>query len=95
MDILANIRHKLENHFTPSELKVADDSVQHYGHDGAMPGHVSHVAMLVVSERFAGKSRVERTRMVYELLSEEIAAIHAVTALKTLTPEEFAKRLAV
>jgi BolA protein len=89
MDILDIIKNKLEAAFAPSTLKVVDDSVQHYGHDGATPGQVSHVAMLIVSDAFAGVGRVARTRMVYDLLAAEIAAIHAVTALKTLTPAEY------
>lgn len=71
-------------------LKVVDDSGAHYGHDGATPGQVSHVAMLVVSTAFAGKNRVERSRMVHSAVAEEISRIHAITALKTLTPEEYA-----
>lgn len=90
MDLLTAIKNKLELAFAPEVLKVKDDSISHYGHDGAREGHVSHVAMLIVSPAFEGVGRVQRTRMVYDLLSNEIAAIHAVTALKTLTPAEYA-----
>lgn len=44
--------------------------------------------MTVVSAAFEGKSRVDRQRFVYDLLSEELEnQIHA-RALRTLTPAE-------
>jgi BolA protein len=90
--MIATIETKLKAAFKPEVLKVVDDSVQHYGHDGASPGHVSHVAILVVSPLFAGVSRVERSRMVHKAIAEEVRQIHALTQLKTLTPEEFKAR---
>lgn len=48
----------------------------------------THFSLKIVSEGFAGKSRVERQRMVYEVLADELKErIHAL-ALKTLTPAE-------
>jgi BolA protein len=45
----------------------------------------------VVSAAFAGKGRVERQRMVYAALADELANdVHAL-ALATLTPEEAAR----
>jgi BolA protein len=42
----------------------------------------------IVSEKFNSLSRIERQRLVYAALAEEIAAgVHAL-ALTTLTPEE-------
>ena len=47
--------------------------------------------MVVVSAAFAGKSRLERHRMVNAALAEELASgVHAL-ALSPLTPEERAK----
>lgn len=45
--------------------------------------------LTVVSERFRGKSSVQRHRLVYALLKDELesATIHALQ-LKTKTPEE-------
>lgn len=89
MIILNAIETKLNAALKPQVLKVRDDSGAHYGHDGATPGHVSHVSILVVSDAFRGKSRVEQSRMVHAAIAEEIRQIHAITVLKTLTPEEF------
>jgi BolA protein len=47
---------------------------------------------MVVSAAFAGKSRLERHRMVNTALAEELAGpVHAL-AVTALTPEEQAKR---
>lgn len=94
MNILETIQQKLSAALKPEELKVADDSAPHYGHDGATPGQVSHIAIRVVSAAFAGKSRVERSRMVFAAVADEVRQVHAVTALQTFTPEEWAARKA-
>ena len=50
-----------------------------------------HFEMNVISPSFAGKSRVQRHKMVYAALGDHMrdmrAAVHAL-ALKTQTPEE-------
>ena len=57
----------------------------------APDGGESHFRVAVVSGKFAGKSRIERQRIVYALLAEEMAGpIHALT-LTTQTPSESAK----
>lgn len=91
MHLIDAMKDKLTAAFSPSHLSVADDSAAHYGHDGATPGRVSHVAILVVSDAFAGKSRVERSRMVHAAIGAEIRQVHAITQMKTLTPEEYGK----
>jgi BolA protein len=82
------LRHKFEAAFNPLELVIQDESAQHAGHSGAPAGGESHFRVRIVSVAFAGLSRVERHRKVYEAAREEIAAgLHAL-ALTTLTPEE-------
>jgi len=91
MSIAKSMQQKLEAHFAPSYLKILDDSAKHIGH-AEMPEGIdeSHLGIFIVSDKFAGLSRVARSRAVHEVVAEEIAKIHAVTALKTLTPEEYA-----
>ena len=83
------IRQKLEAGFAPAELAVEDDSAKHAGHSGARPGGETHFSVRLVSESFAGLSRVERQRRVYAALAELMKpnGIHAL-ALTTLTPAE-------
>ena len=53
-------------------------------------GDGQHFQALVVSAKFAGKSRVQRHQMVYAALGERMREeVHALSMM-TLTPEEFA-----
>ena len=65
------------------------DIHKHAGHSGARPGGETHFSVRVVSESFAGVSRVERQRRVYAALADLMKpdGIHAL-ALTTLTPAE-------
>lgn len=53
-----------------------------------LTGTEDHWEALVVSEAFAGKSPIQRHRMVFAALEEEMKGpIHALT-LKTRTPDQ-------
>ena len=83
-----SITQKLRQAFAPVALEVVNNSHRHAGHAGSPGSGESHFSIEVVSDRFAGKSRVERHRMVNEVLAEELKGrIHAL-AIKALTPEE-------
>ncbi|XP_024524232.1 uncharacterized protein LOC9655236 [Selaginella moellendorffii] len=52
-------------------------------------GDGRHVSIEVVAEVFEGQSQVNRQRMVYKAIWEELQnAVHAVDQLKTKTPAE-------
>jgi BolA family transcriptional regulator, general stress-responsive regulator len=88
MNIEMNIKAKLTAGLDPTALAVDDESHLHAGHGGARAGGQTHYRIKVASARFAGKGRLERHRMVYALLAEEIArGVHAL-ALQTLAPGE-------
>jgi BolA family transcriptional regulator, general stress-responsive regulator len=71
----------------PQSVELTDDSAHHAGHPGAQAGG-GHYQLTVVSPHFAGKSRLERHRMVYAALGALMQReIHAL-ALRTLTPGE-------
>lgn len=71
----------------PESVEVIDDSASHAGHAGAREGG-GHFILTVVSSRFAGKSRIERHRMVYAALGPLMQReIHAL-ALQTYAPGE-------
>jgi BolA family transcriptional regulator, general stress-responsive regulator len=78
------MQRKLTAAFSPSRLDITDDSSRHAGHAGARQGGESHFNVTIESAAFAGASRVQRQRMVYGALAEELAGpVHAlsVTAL--------------
>ena len=75
----------------PIALTIVDDSQRHVGHAGHDGLGESHFNVEVVSERFAGLSRIARQRLVYDLLQAEFAGrLHALQ-LRTLTPDEVAR----
>ncbi len=81
----------MRNGLAASVLRISDDSAQHAGHAGARPEGETHYAVLVVSERFRGMSRVARSRVAHELLAHEFASgLHALS-LVLRTPEEHAR----
>lgn len=91
MTVAEIIAEKLEMAFSPARLAVEDQSHMHKGHAGHRPGIETHFYVTIVSAAFDGVSRVQRHRMVTEVLKNEIGnPIHAL-ALKTQTPEEAAK----
>ena len=52
----------------------------------------THFEAVVVSNAFAGKSRVQRHQLVYQTLGERMReGIHALS-IKTYTPEEWQKQ---
>jgi len=88
MSVEQSIREKLSRAFAPEVLEVANDSHLHAGHAGSPGTGESHFSVKVVSSAFEGKSRLQRHRMVNEVLAEELSGkIHAL-AITTLSPEE-------
>lgn len=93
MSIEDRIREKLTLAFAPALLEVVNDSQRHAGHAGSPQTGESHFSIKVVSAAFAGKSRVERHRMVNAVLAEELKGkIHAL-AVSALAPEERSRPL--
>ena len=88
MRVEDQIRQKLQGAFAPVELHVLNDSAHHAGHSSSPGTGESHFSVMVVSQVFSGKSRIERHRMINEALAAELAGpVHAL-AITTLTPEE-------
>lgn len=72
----------------PTRLDIVNESELHAGHRSSPGTGQSHFRLLIVSPRFAGKSRVERHRMVNALLADELQrGVHAL-ALSTYAPGE-------
>lgn len=89
MIVRSKMERKLKEGLAPTRLDIYDESNRHVGHAGAHPEGESHFRMEIVSPAFAGKSRVARQRMVYDLLSEELSErVHALSLTALLTPDE-------
>ena len=88
MRMQERIAARLKASLDPVRLEVVDDSGKHAGHSGAKPGGETHYSLAVVSAAFAGKSRVQRHRLVYDALAAEIAdGVHAI-AIDARAPGE-------
>jgi BolA protein len=86
--IAERITRKLTEAFAPAQLAVIDESHRHEGHAGWREGGETHFRVEIVSEAFAGKSRLERHRLVNAALAQELAdRVHAL-AIAAKAPGE-------
>jgi BolA protein len=89
---LQRVRQQLEDTltaaFAPQALEITDDSALHAGHAGAREGGESHFTVTITAEAFAGKSRIERHRLVNTALKDALAGpVHALV-IKAKAPGE-------
>ncbi len=85
MSVQATMEDKLSAGLNVLHLELSNESGQH----NVPPGSESHFKVVLVSDDFEGKSLVQRHRMVYELLAEEVAGpVHAL-ALHTYTEADW------
>jgi BolA family transcriptional regulator, general stress-responsive regulator len=88
MSVEATIREKLRRTFQPTRLDVINESHLHAGHRTSPGTGESHFRVSMVSAAFAGKSRLQRHRLVNETLAAELAGkVHAL-ALELNAPGE-------
>ncbi len=88
MSVAETIREKLEEAFRPTRLQIIDQSHLHLGHAGAPEGGESHFRVEIAAAAFAGWSRVERQRMIYACLADELAGpVHALSVAASVPAE--------
>jgi len=86
-DRVPMIRARLTAAFAPTQLDIQDDSAKHAGHAGARGGG-GHFNVQIVSPAFAGKSLIERHRMVYAAMGDAMQnEIHALS-IQAKSPDE-------
>ena len=88
--ITQRMHAKLTEALKPHRLVIVDDSARHHGHAGAAADGLgeTHFNVEIEADAFAGKSRVQRQRLVYDLLTAELKErIHALS-LKLKAPGE-------
>ena len=90
MSVADRIEARLRESFAPGVLRVEDESYLHKGHAGHRPEGETHFRVEIVAAAFAGRSRVDRQRLVYAVLADELAGpVHALS-VRALTPAEAA-----
>ena len=88
MSVKDRITKTLTEALRPDALQVIDESHQHAGHAGARPGGETHFRVKVTAQGFAGKSRIERHRIVNGLLATELRdRVHAL-AIEARAPDD-------
>ena len=76
----ARIEAALREALDPTSLAVEDESAQHAGHSGASSGGQTHYRVAATSRLFQGLSRLERSRLVHSLLTDEFdSGLHALS----------------
>ena len=79
---------RLEAALSPSQVDLVDDSESHRGHGGYNPAGESHFTLRIESLAFAGKSRVDRQRMIHAALGDLLdERVHALS-IKASAPGE-------
>jgi BolA protein len=86
--VAAEIEKNLHVALSPERLAVIDDSAKHRGHAGHDPRGESHFTVEIVSAAFAGKSRVQRHRLVNQALAGLLAErVHALAIIASAPGE--------
>ena len=88
MIVQQSIEKKLRDGLSPGHLQVMNESHMH-----SVPANSeTHFKVVVVSDSFAGKSRVARHQSINRLLADELAGpVHALS-IQVHTPEEWVAR---
>ena len=77
------------SYFKPYFFSVIDVSEQHRGHQNFKENVESHFEIIIVSEKFNNKNKIDRHRMVNQILKEEfLSDLHSVV-IKTYTIDEY------
>lgn len=85
MLIQKSITQKIHSAIPVDFLEIENESSGHHRD----PDGETHFRLIVVSNDFQGKSRIDRQRLIMNLLEEERKqGLHALT-LRTLTPQEW------
>jgi len=77
--VATEMLRRLNSALSPTEIELTDDSEQHRRHGGYNPAGESHFSLHIESAAFAGKSRIERQRLIYaalgDLMKERVHAL--------------------
>ena len=80
MDRRARMGAVLAEAFAPLRMTIEDESALHAGHSGARDAGETHYRVALVSEKFTNLSRVERSRIVHNVLTGEFeGGLHALS----------------
>ena len=86
--VAREMHRRLTEALNTTRIELVDDSEKHRGHGGYNPAGESHFSLLIESPDFAGKSRVERQRMVHRALGDLLdERVHALS-IRARAPDQ-------
>ena len=86
--VATEMLQRLNSALSPTRIELVDDSEKHRGHGGYNPAGESHFTLEIESAEFAGRSRVERQRLVYKALGDLMhQRVHALSIRATAPGE--------
>lgn len=87
--VATEMLRRLDSALSPSRIELVDDSEQHRGHGGYNPAGESHFTLRIESAAFAGRTRLERQRMIYAALGPLMdGRVHALSIRATAPGEQ-------
>eukprot|EP00918_Siedleckia_nematoides_P061282 GHVU01133759.1.p1 GENE.GHVU01133759.1~~GHVU01133759.1.p1 ORF type:complete len:148 (+),score=26.91 GHVU01133759.1:211-654(+) len=96
-EVQSAIERKLTEGFQPTKLELVNESADHAGHKGIarrdqFAHGETHFRLFIEADAFKGLSPLERHRLIYRVLSEELdSKIHALT-IQAVAPPASADR---
>ena len=88
MNRKAKITDILNKNFDIYRYFVTDVSESHIGHSGYIKGEETHFEIIIISNDFANKNRLQRHKMVNNCLKSEFeGSLHSIT-YKLMTVSE-------
>ena len=91
MNRKAKITNILNENFDIYKFTVLDVSETHKGHSGYIKGEETHFEILIISNDFENKNRLERHKMVNSCLKNQFeGSLHSIT-FKLMTISESKK----
>ena len=91
MNRKAKITNILNQNLDIYRCVVSDVSELHKGHSGYVEGEKTHFEVLIISNDFENKNRLERHKMINDFLKNEfLGSLHSIT-YKLMTVSESEK----
>ncbi|HCE59293.1 MAG TPA: BolA family transcriptional regulator [Wolbachia sp.] len=83
------IEQRIRDAINVIDINIVDESIKHADHYFAAPSTLpSHIKLILVSDDFINMRSLERHKLIYNLLKNEIKLIHAIS-LHLYTQSEY------
>ncbi|MDB1135370.1 BolA family protein [Candidatus Anaplasma sp. TIGMIC] len=77
--LCATIKSKVTSRIGNAHIEIIDESYKHAGHAGSSGYTVSHIRMTVISDYFNLMNKLQRHRLLHQILESEFKKVHSIT----------------